>query len=176
MYSKYLYLRGNMYPHRVYRRLREVPRREEPREKKDPSEEEKKIWTLWGSRKKIEDKLQRIYNYYQPPVKPLVVRAPVMKCPRCGYFWIPKKRYPKICPSCASRLEKEYDIAGDLTIKVEGEGVDKGKLEGIREELGKMRRSIEILEGRYDKNSDIIITLKALRISLERVEKVLEEL
>ena len=165
-----------MYPHRVYRRFREVPRREEPREKKEPSEEEKKIWTLWGSRKKIEDKLQRIYNYYQPPVKPLVVRAPVMKCPRCGYFWIPKKRYPKICPSCASRLEKEYDIAGDLTIKVEGEGVDKGKLEEIREVLGKALRSVEFLKERYRQNSDIHISLSTIELSLKKIEDTLGEL
>jgi len=171
-----------MYPHRVYRRLREVPRREEPREKERSLkgeknlEEEKKIWTLWGSRKKIEDKLQRIYNYYQPPVKPLVVRAPVMKCPRCGYFWIPKKRYPKICPSCASRLEKEYDIAGDLTIKVEGEGVDKGKLEEIREVLGKALRSVEFLKERYRQNSDITISLSTIELSLKKIEDTLGEL
>ena len=170
-----------MYPHRVYRRLREVPRREEPREEgslkgEKNLEEEKKIWALWGSRKKIEDKLQRIYNYYQPPVKPLVVRAPVMKCPRCGYFWIPKKRYPKICPSCASRLEKEYDIAGDLTIKVEGEGVDKGKLEEIREVLGKALRSVEFLKERYRQNSDIHISLSTIELSLKKIEDTLGEL
>ena len=168
-----------MYPHRVYRRLREVPRRERPREeplKEEGGEEEEKIWTLWGSRKKIEDKLQRIYNYYQPPVKPLVVKAPVMKCPRCGYFWIPKKRYPKICPSCASRLERGYDIAGDLMIKVEGEGVDKGKLEEIREVLGKALRSVEFLKERYRQNSDIHISLSTIELSLKKIEEALGEL
>ena len=151
----------------MYRQLR---KRLETR--KSEEREEKFLWR----RIKVTNKLERLYNYHQPPVKPLLVKIPALKCPRCGYYWIPKKKFPKICPSCNSRLLKEYEEAGDITIKVESEGVDKGKLEGIREELGKMRRSIEILEGRYDKNSDIIITLKALRISLERVEKVLEEL
>jgi len=151
----------------MYRQLR---KRLETR--KSEEREEKFLWR----RIKVTNKLERLYNYHQPPVKPLLVKIPALKCPRCGYYWIPKKKFPKICPSCNSRLLKEYEEAGDITIKVESEGVDKGKLEGIREELGKMRRSIEILEGRYDKNSDIIITLKALRISLERVEKALEEL
>jgi len=99
-----------------------------------------------------------------------------MKCPRCGYFWIPKKRYPKICPSCASRLEKEYDIAGDLTIKVEGEGVDKGKLEEIREVLGKALRSVEFLKERYRQNSDIHISLSTIELSLKKIEDTLGEL
>ncbi len=73
--------------------------------KKVKKEKDKFIWR----RKKVNDKLVRMFYYNQPPVKPLLVMVPALKCPRCGYFWIPKKKWPKVCPSCCSRLLPEYE-------------------------------------------------------------------
>ena len=151
----------------MYRQLR---KRLETR--KSEEREEKFLWR----RIKVTNKLERLYNYHQPPVKPLLVKIPALKCPRCGYYWIPKKKFPKICPSCNSRLLKEYEEAGDITIKVESEGVDKGKLEEIREVLGKALRSVEFLKERYRQNSDITISLSTIELSLKKIEDTLGEL
>jgi len=32
---------------------------------------------------------------------------PKIKCPYCGYEWIPRVANPKKCPRCGRRLEKK---------------------------------------------------------------------
>ena len=161
-----------MYPYRFRPRSKKKAREEEkPRE--EPSEEKPKF--LWR-RIKVTNKLERLYNYHQPPVKPLLVKVPALKCPRCGYYWIPRKQLPKICPSCNSRLLEEYEVARDISLEAEGGRVEKEKLEEIRGELAKVLHSVGLLKERCKENTDILISLSTIEMALEKIEETLRAL
>jgi len=168
-----------MYPYRFRPRPRKKKAREEERGEEKPREEpsEEKPKFLWR-RIKVTNKLERLYNYHQPPIKPLLVKVPALKCPRCGYYWIPRKQLPKICPSCNSRLLEEYEVGEDIPIevKVEREGVDKEKLGEIRKIVDNALSRLEFLREKYKENSDLLLFISSLGLTLRKIEEKLEEL
>jgi len=159
-----------MYPYRLRPGSRKKKAREEEKPKEEPNEEKPKF--LWR-RIKVTNKLERLYNYHQPPVKPLLVKVPALKCPRCGYYWIPRKQLPKICPSCNSRLLEEYEVVRGISLEAEGRRVEKEKLEEIRGELAKALHSLGLLKERCKENTDILISLGAIEFNLKKIENLL---
>ena len=159
-----------MYPYRFRPRSKKKKVREEEKPREEPSEEKPKF--LWR-RIKVTNKLERLYNYHQPPVKPLLVKVPALKCPRCGYYWIPRKQLPKICPSCNSRLLEEYEVVEDIILKAEEKETKKEKLEDMKKKLELALRSVERLKKEYRENADINISLSSIEFNLKNI---LEEL
>lgn len=41
-----------------------------------------------------------------------VVELPRVKCPRCGYSWVPRVPNPRRCPRCQALQEKSEVVRG----------------------------------------------------------------
>jgi len=93
------------------------------------------------------DKLMRYYHYSLEPVKPILVRATVakLKCPRCGYTWLPRKRSPKCCPNCSSRLLPECEVEEEDQVLEELRRLREENAK-LREENAKLRERLKELE------------------------------
>jgi len=77
-------------------------------EEEEWEEEEELEPTPRKPRKRPFNKLVRMYYYYSDKkVKPILVihKQLALKCPNCGYIWVPRVKNPKCCPSCSIQLE-----------------------------------------------------------------------